>query len=229
MTKETTTTATIAIGIFKKCCCCGRDFGPSLPMWKPEPGTPSEGKERRARCVECHRKPATHEQGQTQEVSAPTFTAHITADEPLFLALTGKTYHCQRINKKARSIEWDMKNGRGWKKVMVTAKKIGGLRTVSYTVDTDNLTDDSVKIIAKALKGHVGVKVADVKAGKLHIVLESETLSSPAKVYWASDFARYAILTAEESGNLDFLTKFVKMYDEGKADCQRTRRNSGLI
>lgn len=198
-------------------------------MWQPEPGTPSEGKERRARCVECHRNPATHEQGQSQDVAAPTFTARITADEALFLALTGETYHCQRASKKSRSIEWDMKNGRGWKKVMVTAKKIGGLRSVSYTIDTNSLTDDAVKVIAKALKGHVGVKIADVKAGKLHVVLESEALSSPAKVYWASDFARYAILMTEETGGLDFLTKFVKMYDEGKADCQRPRRNSGLV
>lgn len=215
-------------GKFVRCCCCKRKFGPDLPIGKVEAGTPSEGQESRARCVGCCRKPATHEQGQTQEVSAPAFTARITADEPLFLAVTGKNYHCQRASKKSRSVEWDMVNGRGWKKVLTTAKKIGGLRAVSYTVDTGNLTGDAVKAIAKALKGHMGIKVADVKAGKLHIVLDSETLSNPAKVYWASDFARYAILTAEREGNLSFLTSFVKMYDEGKADCQRPRRNSGL-
>ena len=222
--KETNT----AIGVFKKCCVCGRKFTSDLPMWRPEPGTPSEGKERRVRCIECHRNPATHSVGQTQKASAPAFTVRVVADETLFLALTGSVYHCQRVNKKSRSIEWDMINGRGWKKILATAKRIGGLRSVSYTVDTGNLTDDAVKVIAKALKGHMGIKVADVKAGKLHVVLESETLSSPAEVYWASGFARYAILMTEESGNLDFLTNFVKKYDEGKADCQRPRRNSGL-
>lgn len=216
-------------GKFVRCCCCGRKFGPDLPIGKVEHGTPSEGKEFRARCAECCRKPAEHKQGQTQKVSAPVFTVRITADELLFLAVTGSAYHCQRNNKKSRSVEWDMVNGRGWKKVLTTAKKIGGLCSVSYTVDTGNLTAETVKTIARALKGHMGVKTAVCRNGKLHITLDSETLSSPAKVYWASDFARYAILTAEREGGLEFLTGFVKMYDEGKADCQRPRRNSGLI
>lgn len=210
---------------FKTCRCCRGDLA-EKGIGLVEKGAVAEGAVFKARCKECAARPATHPATRVSECSLPKFKADYTMDRVGFLLATGSTYAVQRANKKALAVGFDCANGRGIKNALYGVSSAGGVLTgASYRIPVgDMLEADEARAICRAVKGHLGIKVAEFRGNGIHIVLDAKALSNESWAYWPSDMVRKAVVLVL-NGGLDKLEKFVQTYVDGKADCQRSRCN----